>query len=169
VASDSRSVPARTEVAPEACPAPGVVVEGAPARLVGAPLQPRRARAAENRGEGAGELPLEALHTRAPDRCEVDEVPAVGILLELRTHREAAGDGIQLGQLSGGERTTRGDGIGEAIEQAVQLIEGLAGEAVVEEADECLVRVVRNALLCQRPLHELSSSSWPLSPSAAPR
>jgi hypothetical protein len=44
--------------------------------------------------------------------------------------------------------------------------------AVVEEGDECCVLFVRNALFCQKPLHEHSSSpcwSWPSQARRSPR
>jgi len=104
VASHAGPVPARSAVAPEARPAPDLVVEDPAAGFVGAALEARGIRAADDRGEGAGELALEPLDAGSADRLEVDEVAAVWVGLQLRAHRQAAGDGVQLGQLAAGER-----------------------------------------------------------------
>jgi hypothetical protein len=95
---------------------------------------------------------------RSAHGLEVDEVTAVRVGLEAGAHRQAARDVVQLLQLSAGERTACGDRVGKAVEQRAQLVETVR-DAVVQKSDERLVRVVRNALLCQRPLHERSSSS----------
>ena len=146
MASDPRPVPAGSEVTPEAGATASLVVEGASAVRIRAPFQALR-RAPQNRRESAGELALEPLDARPSHRRVVDEVPAGRIGLELRANRQLAGDRVQLGQLSPGERPAGAEGVCEAIEQRAQLAEGLVAGAVVQEADECLVRIVRNDLL----------------------
>jgi hypothetical protein len=137
-------------------------------------------RPPQERGERARELPFDAVDPGTSYRREVDDVAAAGLGFELRAHRQAAGDGVQLGELSRGERVAGGDGVGEPAEQRAELVEptslacgqavrgGLArnvDDPVVEEVQQCSVVLSRNALLCRRSLRERSSSASSASPS----
>jgi hypothetical protein len=163
VASDTRAVPAGPKVAPEARAAASCVVEDAAAVGVGAPFQ-ALGSAPQDRSEGAGQLTLEPLARRAAHRGEVDEIAAGRVALKRRANGQPANDLVQLGELAPGERAAGGDGVCETVEQAAELVERLAFVPVIQEAEKCLVRVERNALLCQRPLHDSLSSLLQLSP-----
>ena len=160
-------VPAGPRVAPAASSAACRVAEDPAAGLVGTPFQARRARAPQDRPEGARELPLEPIDPRPADRREVDDVAAVAPGDQLCAHREAARDLVQRGDLGLREGATGGDGVGQVVQQLAKSVEAppFRGDrlaparesAVVEEGDECCVLFVRNALLCRKPLHECSS------------
>src|SRR5678816_3438098 len=156
VAPHPGPVAAGPRVAPAASSAACRVVEDPAAGLVGTPLQARRARAAQDRPEGAREFPLDPIDPHPANRSEVDDVAAVALGDEPCAHREPARDLVQRGELGLREGAPRGDGVGQVVQQLAQSVQAppfrggrpaqARESAVVEEGDEYCVLFVRNAV-----------------------